>query len=104
MKLIAFSILVASWACLFFWRSESGRLIQAILFAALGLLLALAGGLSYWWDSAMRPSQASGFILFCGIFAALPHVVRIVLNVLEAEGGVPFPRRTGGRRRPPPDS
>jgi hypothetical protein len=30
------------------------------------------------------------------VFADLPHAVRIAPTVLEAEGGVPFHRRTGG--------
>jgi hypothetical protein len=102
MKLIAFCVMALSWLSLLVWRGDGARVIQAFVFGTVGTVLALAGGFAYWWDSSMRPSQASSFIFICGALAVLPHLLFVVRAVLENEGGMEWPRKHPKRPKSPP--
>jgi len=63
------TVLLATAACAnaFAWREGVPRAILLYLFQALGVVLALLGGFSYWWDSGMRPGQKSAVVMVSGL-------------------------------------
>ncbi len=96
MKPIAFIVLASAWACLFLAPSGGvSRLIQLVVFLALGALLTLVGFASNYWDSNMRPGQQSSFILVCGL-GTLASQVGTVLRALSSAADEEFP---GGRTK-----
>lgn len=106
MQVAAFIVMVASWACLFFWRSTPARLAQLIVFGLLGAVFTLAGGFAYWWYSHMQPSRSSPFIFGCGLLTLLSQAGTVLMAVLRDTSEVPWPDsrepRTRARRKQPP--
>lgn len=104
MKFFAFLVVVSAWSCVAFApRTGPSRVLQLIVFVTLGALMTLAGGFAYWWDSGMRPSQKSAFVLICGVLTLASQAGTVIRAVLETEGGMPWPERTTRRqRRDPP--
>lgn len=94
MKFFALVVLTAAWACVFLApKTTWSRIIQFLIFGALGAVFTLAGGFSYWWDSGMRPSQKSPFLLICGALTLAAQAMTVLRGVLENEGGAPWPER-----------
>jgi hypothetical protein len=94
MNFIAFAIMAAAWLSFFLApASAPSRLIQFLVFGPLAALMIFFGGMAYWWDSSMRPDQASSFIFVCGIFTLASQAVTILRGVLENEGPMPWPER-----------
>ena len=101
MKVAAFLVMLAAWGCVFFWRGTAARVLQLIVFGLLGAVFTLAGGFALWWDSGMRPSQASGFIFGCGLLTLLSQAGTVFFAVLGNEGGMEWPERSPRAKRPP---
>jgi hypothetical protein len=98
LKPIAFLVLAAAWGCIFLAPSGSvSRLIQFLVFLALGSILVLLGFVSHYWDSHMRPGEQSVFILMCGL-GTLASQIGTVYRVIADEADEAFP---GGTRRKP---
>jgi hypothetical protein len=90
MKAIALLILVAAWGCLLFAPAgTASRVLQMVVFGALGGLLTPAGAFDYWWSSNMLPSKKSAFILICGLGTLASQAK------LAASGGAGRRRRCG---------
>jgi len=99
LKIIAFLIMAAAWVCIFVApRSAPSRLVQFLIFGILGAVLVLAGGFSYWWDSGMRPSEKSPFLLICGILTLASQASTMLVGFLGDEGGTSWPDRPGRRK------
>lgn len=97
MKPIALLILFSAWACLLLAPPGMvSRTLQLLAFLGLGALLTLVGFVSFYWDSNMRPSQQSAFILVCGL-GTLASQVGTVLRMLTDAVDDEFPG--GGSRR-----
>lgn len=93
MKTFAVLIVLAAWGSAWAWRGDGARLLQLLLFGAVGTLMTLAGAFSLWWDSGMRPGQASSLLLGCGLLTLLPQLPTLLRGFLEGEGGTDWPRR-----------
>ena len=96
MKFFAVMTVIAAWGSVLLWRESVGGLLRALLvalFLGLGVLLTLAGGFAYWWDSGMRPTQASPFLLICGLLTLASQAGAVLRGMLENEGGVHWPGR-----------
>jgi hypothetical protein len=98
MNVIAFLVLIAAWGCTFFWRGGWARVAQLVVFGLLGAVFTIAGGFQYWWNSGMRPDEASPFLFGCGVLILLSQAGTIVLGVIGNETGMPWP---GDEPRPP---
>ncbi len=97
MKPIAVVILLSAWACLLLAPSGTlSRTLQLLVFLGLGALLSLVGFVSWYWDSNMRPSQQSAFVLVCGL-GTLASQIGTVLRILTDAVDDEFPG--GGSRR-----
>ena len=93
MKILAFLILVSAWICFFLAPAGSvSRLIQLLVFGLFGLVLALAGGFQYWWNSSMLPSEKSAFILVCGLGTLASQLGTFLQGFLGNEGGTDWPQ------------
>jgi hypothetical protein len=103
LNVIAFLVLVAAWGCTFFWRGGWAGVVQLVVFGLLGAGFTLAGGFQYWWNSGMRPTDASPFLFGCGVLTLLSQAKTILIAVLGNEGGMDWPdsqtRRTPSRRK-----
>lgn len=105
MKPIAFIIMASAWACLFLAPSgQVSRFIQFVVYSALGSMLVLIGFLSNYWDSNMRPSQQSSFVLVCGVATVasqLGTLLRMLSGAADEEfpGGAPRANRNWRKRR-----
>lgn len=99
MKVLAFLVAASAWAAfLFAPKSTPSRMLQFVVFGLLGALLTLAGGFSYWWDSGMRPTHRSAFILVCGIVTLVSQAATFLVGVFDQEGGMSWPDRDSRRR------
>ena len=97
MKPIAVFILLSAWACLLLAPSGTlSRTLQLLVFLGLGALLSLVGFFSWYWDSNMRPSQQSAFVLICGL-GTLASQIGTVLRMLTDAVDDEFPG--GGSRK-----
>ena len=76
-KILTTLLAIAACANAFAWREGALRAMLLYGFLALGVLLALAGGFSYWWDSSMQPTQKSAAILVSGLVMLLASAVGI---------------------------
>ena len=103
MNVIAFLVVIAAWGCTFFWRGGWARVAQLIVFGLLGALFTIAGGFQYWWNSGMRPSDASPFLFGCGVLILLSQAGTVLVAVLDTEGIMPWPGDgpRAPKRRPP---
>ena len=100
MKAIALLILVAAWGCLLFAPAgTASRVLQMVVFGALGGFLTLAGAFDYWWSSNMLPSKKSAFILICGLGTLASQASSLLRAVLGGEGGADWPEPKS-RQRP----
>jgi hypothetical protein len=99
---LAFLVMLAAWGCAFFWRGGWARVAQLIVFGLLGAVFTLAGGFQYWWNSGMRPSDASPFLFGCGVLTLLSQAGTILIAALGNEGGMPWPEKDTPRSTPPP--
>lgn len=99
MKGVAFLVMAAAWVCVW-WAPRSGasQILQFLVFGALGAVFTVAGGLSLWWDSGMRPTQASPFLLVCGLLTLASQGLVLLRGLFENEGGTPWPDRNNRRR------
>lgn len=97
MKPLALVILFSAWGCLLLAPSGAlGRTLQLLAFLGLGALLSLVGFVSWYWDSNMRPSQQSAFVLVCGL-GTLASQVGTVLRILADAVDDDLPGAGGGR-------
>ena len=46
-------------------------MIQFLVFGLLGTFLTVVGGLAYWWDASMMPTQKTSLPIVCGIITLL---------------------------------
>jgi hypothetical protein len=96
MTFFAVLTVIAAWGSVLLGRDCEGGLLRALLvalFLGLGVLFTLAGGFAYWWDSGMRPTQASPFLLICGLLTLASQAGAVLRGVLENEGGFHWPGR-----------
>ncbi len=97
MKPFAVLILVSAWACLLLAPSGTlSRTLQLLVFLGLGALLSMVGFFSWYWDSNMRPSQQSAFVLICGL-GTLASQIGTVVGMLTDAVDDEFPG--GGSRK-----
>ena len=100
MKAIALLILVSAWGCLLFAPAgTASRVLQMLVFGALGALLTLAGAFDSWWSSNMLPSKKSAFILICGLGTLASQAGSLLRAVFGGEGGADWPE-PNPRQRP----
>jgi hypothetical protein len=101
MKAAALLVMIGAWGCVFFWRGSAARLVQLIVFGALGAVFTLAGGFAYWWDSHMMPSRSSSFIFVCGLLTLLSQAGTLLAAVFDDMNVIDAPRRTLPRPKRP---
>jgi hypothetical protein len=104
MNVVAFLVVIAAWGCTLFWRGGWARVAQLIVFGLLGAVFTLAGGFQYWWNSGMKPTDASPFLFGCGVLTLLSQAGTILIAVFSNEGGMPWPGEETPRRPRPPRS
>lgn len=99
MKWLAFLVMATAWVCVW-WAPSSGasRIVQFLVFGTLGAVFTVAGGLSYWWDACMRPTQASSFLFVCGLLTLASQGLVLLRGLFENEGGTPWPERKNRRK------
>ena len=83
MKFIVLLITLLAWAGQFLTTNKTARLLQFLIFLPVGLLLALFGGFSYWWDKSMQPDVASPFMLICGILILIAQLASLLRSIGE---------------------
>ncbi len=99
MKFLAFIILASAWASFYFLPTgTASRVIQMLIFGALGALLTLVGGFEYWWDSSMLPNQKSAFILLCGLGTLASQTGAFLQGIFGGQGGTDWPQPQSKRR------
>jgi len=74
-------------------ESNGLRVLLMVAFLLLGALFTLAGGFAYWWDSGMRPTRASPWLLIWGLLTLASQAGNLLRAVLEGEGGTDWPGR-----------
>jgi len=100
MKIFALLIVAAAWVSFFIApKSAWSRVLQLLVFGLLGAGLTLVGGFSYWWDSGMRPSAKSPFILVCGVLTLASQASTLFMGVLEDVIELPRSQRKFKRRK-----
>ncbi len=94
MTFLAFITALASWASVLLPpRSTAARVLLMGAFLLLGSLFALAGGLAYWWDSGMRPRQASPWLMVFGLLTLASQGGNLLRAYFEGHGGSDWPGR-----------
>ena len=99
MTFFALITVLAAWGSLWLRAGTGLRVLLMVVFLALGSLLTLAGGLRYWWDSGMRPGQASALPMVCGLLTLASQTGAVLRGLLGGWGGTDWPESRPPRRR-----
>ena len=94
MTFIALLTALAAWFSVL--RPPEGdalRVLLMVVFLLLGTLFTLSGGFAWWWDSGMRPTRASPWLMIWGLLTLASQGGNLLRAVFEGEGGTEWPGR-----------